>query len=111
MKYHIYVLLLVAVAACCVLSTQASSKSKVGPRLKHFLENGNVNGVLPKRAVLKRSDGGSEETTAIWVLFSDKCGGLPTTRELSEKAIARRAKHGFVCSSAPVLLPPAPFSR
>lgn len=97
---------LLLLVACCAVHAAATPKVKIGARLGHYLTNGDQNGVLPKREPLRRSDGSTEALTAIWVLFTDKCGSGNGAQELNEKAIARRAKHGFVLPSLAVSLLP-----
>lgn len=91
--------ILLLLVVCCAVHAATTPKVKIGARLGHYLTNGDQNGVLPKREPLRRSDGSSETLTAIWVLFTDKCGSGNGAQELNSKAIARRAKHGFVLLS------------
>jgi hypothetical protein len=96
MMYLRHSLLLIVIVASSLAVSSLASNVKIGSRLGYFLENGDVDSVLPKQTTLRRSDGTYEETTAIWVLFNSKCGTSLENEGLTAKAIARRAKHGFV---------------
>jgi hypothetical protein len=94
MMHRSTLLLLGLFAVVAVFFAHTAHADKIGSRLGHFLAHGDENGVLPKHSSFRRSDGTSEETTAIWVLFTSKCGSVASPRELSAAALARRAKHG-----------------
>lgn len=88
--------ILLAAVALCVVHGASNSSPKIGARLNHYLTHGDQDGVLPKHTSIRRSDGSNAVTTAIWIIFKDKCGSGNDAQVLSAAAIARRAKHGFV---------------
>jgi hypothetical protein len=75
---------------------------KLGPRIGQFLSQGERDHSLPRRESIPTQSGSLEETTAIWILFNSKCADETPSRPLSDRAMVRRAKHGFVCL-APLL--------